>query len=107
MEPKGGGGGRREGLLCLILFASPPTHEFDPSFGPALRMYEYTVTKAIQNEALLWKTAVLGMEKAPLGAGTFSPSPILVFNNPPCKKSFPRNFFVRFGKTKVEYYSFL
>jgi hypothetical protein len=38
----------------------------------------YTVTRATQNEALLWKVAVLGMKKPPVGAGTFCPSPILV-----------------------------
>jgi hypothetical protein len=31
----------------------------------------YTATKAKQNEALLWKTAVLGMKKPPVGARTF------------------------------------
>jgi hypothetical protein len=40
----------------------------------------YTVTKANQNEALLWKIAVLGMEKPPVGAGTFCPLPFLQCN---------------------------
>jgi hypothetical protein len=47
---------------------------------------KYTVTKANQNEALLWKIAVLGMKKPPVGPGTFFPSPILVFYIPPCRK---------------------
>ncbi len=49
----------------------------------------HTVTKAIQNEAPLWKHAVLGMEKDPADAGTFCTSPILVFNIPPCRKCPP------------------
>jgi hypothetical protein len=49
----------------------------------------YTVTKANQNEALLWKVAVLGKEKPPVGAGTFFPSPTLVFYIPPCRKCLP------------------
>jgi hypothetical protein len=32
-----------------------------------------------QNEALLWKIAVLGMKKPPVGAGTFCLLPMLVF----------------------------
>jgi hypothetical protein len=39
----------------------------------------YTVTRATQNEALLWKITVLGMTKPPVGAGTFCPLSILVF----------------------------
>ncbi len=31
----------------------------------------YTVTKANQKEALLWKIALLGMEEPPVDAGTF------------------------------------
>jgi hypothetical protein len=34
-------------------------------------VFGYTVTKAAQNEALLWKVAVLGMVKPPVDAGTF------------------------------------
>jgi hypothetical protein len=49
----------------------------------------YTVTKANQNEALLWKVAVLGKEKPPVSAGTFFPSPTLVFYIPPCRKCLP------------------
>jgi hypothetical protein len=41
-----------------------------------------TVTKANQNEALLWNIAVLGMEKSPDGAGKFCSSPMLVFYIP-------------------------
>ena len=41
--------------------------------------FQYTVTKATQNEALLWKIVVLEREKSPFGAGTFCPSPILAF----------------------------
>jgi hypothetical protein len=39
----------------------------------------YTVTKATQNEALLWKITVLGMTKSPVGAGKVCPLSILVF----------------------------
>jgi hypothetical protein len=38
--------------------------------------FGYTVTKATQNEGLLWKVEVLGMAKPPVDAGTFFPSPI-------------------------------
>jgi hypothetical protein len=38
------------------------------------------VTKANQMEAFLWKIALLGMEKAPVGAGTFCPSPMLLLS---------------------------
>jgi hypothetical protein len=38
----------------------------------------HTVTRATQNEALLWKITVLGMKKPPVGAGTFYPLPILL-----------------------------
>jgi hypothetical protein len=48
-----------------------------------------TVTKGTENEALLWKIAVLGMGKDPVGAGTFFPSPILVYYIPPCWKCLP------------------
>jgi hypothetical protein len=34
----------------------------------------HTVTKANQNKALLWKMAVLGMEKSPVGTRTFCSS---------------------------------
>jgi hypothetical protein len=44
---------------------------------------KYTVIKAYQNEALLWKIAVAGMKKPPVGPGTFFPSPMLVFYIPP------------------------
>ncbi len=54
-----------------------------------LYIVQYTVTKGTQNEALLWKIAVLGMGKDPVGAGTFCPSPILVFYIPPCWKCLP------------------
>jgi hypothetical protein len=54
-----------------------------------VKQRQYTVTKANQNEALLWKVAVLGKEKPPVGAGTFFPSPTLVFYNPPCRKCLP------------------
>jgi hypothetical protein len=43
----------------------------------------------VNNEAFLWKIAVLGMEKPPIGAGTFCPSPVLVLYIPPCRKCFP------------------
>jgi hypothetical protein len=49
----------------------------------------YTVTKANQNEALLWKDAELGMEKPRVGAGTFCLSPMLAFYIPPCRECFP------------------
>ncbi len=49
--------------------------------------FQYTVTKATQNEALLWKIAVLGREKLPVGTGAFFPFPILAFYIPPCRKS--------------------
>jgi hypothetical protein len=49
--------------------------------------FPYTVTKATQNEATLWKIAVLGREKPHVGAGTYFPSPILAFYIPPCRKS--------------------
>jgi hypothetical protein len=39
------------------------------------KVFWYTVTKASQNEALLWKVEVLGMVKPPVDAGTFCPSP--------------------------------
>jgi hypothetical protein len=39
-------------------------------------VFRYTVTKANQNEALLWKIAVLGTKKSPVGARKFSPSPM-------------------------------
>ncbi len=44
-----------------------------------LKYIRYTVTKANQNETLFWKMAILGMEKPPVCAGTFCPSPIVVF----------------------------
>jgi hypothetical protein len=46
------------------------------------------VTKANENEALLWKIAVL-RKKSPVGARTFCPSPILVFYIPSCWKCLP------------------
>jgi hypothetical protein len=49
-------------------------------------MGPYTVTKANQNEALLWKTAVLEMKKPPVVAGTFCPSTMLVFYIPSSQK---------------------
>ena len=42
----------------------------------------------VNNEAFLWKTAVLGREKPPVCAGTSCPWPILVFYIPPCRKTF-------------------
>jgi hypothetical protein len=45
----------------------------------------HTVTKADHNEALLWKIAVLKNGKAPVSAGTFCPSGMLVFFFPPCQ----------------------
>ena len=42
----------------------------------------------VNNEAFLWKTAVLGREKPTVGAGTSCPWPILVFYIPPCRKTF-------------------
>jgi hypothetical protein len=47
----------------------------------------YTVTKANQNEALLRKLAVLGMEKPSVDVGTFCPLPVLAFFIPPCRSS--------------------
>jgi hypothetical protein len=44
----------------------------------------HTVTRATQNEALLWNIAGLGMKKTPVGAGTFCPLSILVFYISPC-----------------------
>ena len=57
------------------------------------------MTKANQNEALLWKVAVLGMVKPPVGAGTFCRSPMLVFYSPPCRKCLPawRNVKYQYG----------
>jgi len=49
----------------------------------------YTVTRATQNEALLWKITVLGKKKLPVGGGTFCPLPILVFYILPCWKYLP------------------
>jgi hypothetical protein len=49
-------------------------------------MGPYTVTKANQNETLLWKIAVLEMKKPPVGARAFFLSPMLVFYIPPCQK---------------------
>jgi hypothetical protein len=46
----------------------------------------YTVTKDSQNEALVWKIAVLGKKKPPVGAETFCPSPMQEFYIPPCRK---------------------
>jgi hypothetical protein len=43
--------------------------------------------KANQNEALLWKIAVLRMKEPPVGTGTFCPSPMLVFYISQCGKS--------------------
>ncbi len=68
--------------------------------GPILHATStYTVTKANQNEALLWKVAVLGMEKPPVGVGTFCPSPMLAFYIPPCRKCPPawRNVKYQYG----------
>ncbi len=42
----------------------------------------------VNNKAFLWKIAVLGMEKLPVGAGTSCPWPMLVFYIPPCRKTF-------------------
>jgi hypothetical protein len=42
----------------------------------------------VNNEAFLWKTAVLGREKPTVGAGISCPWPILVFYIPPCRKTF-------------------
>ncbi len=44
----------------------------------APQCYMYSVTRATQNEALLWKIAILEMEKPSVGAGTFCPLPILL-----------------------------
>ncbi len=72
---------------------------------------KYTVTKANQNEALLWKIEVLGMKKPTVGAGTFCPSPILVFYIPPCQKCLPAWKNVKNGRetkcsgTKALFYS--
>jgi hypothetical protein len=50
-------------------------------------MCPHTVTRAAQNEALLWKIAVLGMKKAPCWCrNILRPSPILLFYIPPCCK---------------------
>jgi hypothetical protein len=49
----------------------------------------YTVTRSNQNEALLWKSAVMGVQKAPVDTGTFCSSPILVFYIPPFGKCLP------------------
>jgi hypothetical protein len=63
----------------------------------------YTVTKGTQKEALLWKIAVLRMEKNPVGVGTFCPSLMLVFNIPPCWKCFPasRNVKLQHGQVTI------
>jgi hypothetical protein len=50
---------------------------------------KYTVTRATQNVALLWKVAVIGRTKPPVGAGTFCPLPILVYYIPSCRKYLP------------------
>jgi hypothetical protein len=42
----------------------------------------------VKNKAFLWKIAVLGMEKLPVGAGTSCPWPMLVFYIPLCRKTF-------------------
>jgi hypothetical protein len=49
----------------------------------------YTVGKANQNEALLWKIAVLGMKNTPVGDGNVFPSPMLAFYIPSCRKCLP------------------
>jgi hypothetical protein len=46
-------------------------------------------TRTTQNEALLWKVAVPGMKKPPVGVGTFCPLSILVFYISPCRKYLP------------------
>ncbi len=54
--------------------------------------FQYTVTKATQNEALLWKIAVLGREKVSFWCRNFlslSLSGILWFYILPCRKSLP------------------
>jgi hypothetical protein len=63
------------GTFCpspMLVFDSPPL----------LEQWYYTVTKAIQNEA------VLGMNKPPVGTGTFCPSPMLVFFSPHARNIF-------------------
>jgi hypothetical protein len=44
----------------------------------------YSVTRATQNEALLWKIAILKMKNPPVGAGIFCPLPILFIYISPC-----------------------
>ena len=39
----------------------------------------------VLNEALLWKSAGLGMKNPRVGAGTFCPLPMLVIYIPPCR----------------------
>jgi hypothetical protein len=55
--------------------------------------------KANQNEALLWKIAVLGMKKPPVGAGNVFPSPMLVFYIPSCRKCLPH-----LGSLNISYF---
>jgi hypothetical protein len=84
-------------VLTLIIFLNDQTgssfrnsHSFTEGSGLSWKYrrrlfeslfltYSRTVTKANQNEALLWKVAVLEMEKPPAGAGTFCPLPLLAF----------------------------
>ncbi len=48
----------------------------------------YRKTQNINNLSFLWKIAVLGTEKPPVGVGTSCPSPMLVFYIPSCQKTF-------------------
>jgi hypothetical protein len=43
----------------------------------------------VAKNSLRGTMGVLGMGKDPVGAGTFCPSPMLVFNIPPCWKRLP------------------
>jgi hypothetical protein len=64
--------------------------ESERSIGNSFLFFPlYTVGKANQNEALLWKIAFLGMKKPTIGAGTFSPSPMLVFYITSFRKCIP------------------
>ena len=65
-----------------------------------VKFFGSTVTKANQDEALLWKVAVLGMEKPPVSAGTFCPLPMLAFYIPPSGQGsgIPRKVLLQCGR---------
>jgi hypothetical protein len=74
--------------ICLYVYVLERIRE--KYIGNSLSFFPlYKVGKANQNEALLWKIAFLGMKKPTIGAGTFSPSPMLVFYITSFRKCIP------------------